>query len=349
MKTPRQRSSHDVTTHGIERKRLRHHIAPTQRVFDALHISVFDALHVSVYDALIVRLARVLFVLSRAESLNSNYGKIQGSMTAVHIVYICSVDRKAELLTSIGTVLSSGTIFDRITVYCIGPYRDSFNFPDERITIEVKPALHRHLWMENKTYLSHADGDRVLFLDTDTFVLKPLNLLFENMKGVVAGRLATATSEPDWPEDVWLTYLEHFGATSYVPYLNTGVLCFTHGANRLLNPSWLHITHELRRMKHVTLHGFRNSNQLAFSLACGSLGLSYHLLEPADHSYGWQRESFHDSVVYHSSHKLSYHYTRLIENHFGILLRKMRLPVRQRLHQAFFSLIWRMTYAKMGS
>ncbi|MFO7713625.1 hypothetical protein [Desulfosarcina sp.] len=218
----------------------------------------------------------------------------------MHIVYICSPDRKLELLTSIGSVLASGTEFERITVICVGASGRPFRFRDPRIRVETIPDISKYIWMENKTHLSRVDGDQLLFIDTDTLVFKPLHLLFATDAEDIAGRVTTASEQPDWQPEVWKQYLRKYGAASFFPYLNTGLLYFSRGAHRRIAPLWLDITRDLLARQSNPFGNRGQSNQHAFSLACGAVGLSCKRLSANEHAYGWIDENYSDAYVYHT-------------------------------------------------
>ena len=224
-------------------------------------------------------------------------------MQKIHIVYICSPDRDISLLISLGSLIASGTQFDRVTIYCVGNRPSSWVFSDPRILVEEKSDLAQYLWMENKTYLSAAEGDNVVFIDADTIVLKPLNLLCHSLSADVSGRLTTSSQQFNWNSTLWEEYLRKYGAKEFFPYLNTGLLIFTNGSHRRLNPTWLDITRNIASLKPYPFGKVSKVNQIAFSLTCASLNLSYYLLSSSQHTYGWEQESFNESIVFHTGNK----------------------------------------------
>ena len=250
----------------------------------------------------------------------------------MHIVYICSPNRKLQLLTSLGSILTSGTQFERITIYYVGTLSSPLVFSDDRILVEEKPDIGNGFWMANKIHLASADGEKVIFIDTDTIVLQQLDLLYQGMTGNIAGRLASATQRLDWDPLIWEDYLRKYNAKNFFPYLNTGLLMFNNGANKLLDPSWFSITKELKSLRP---NPFRNSsqyNQHAFSLACGVLGLSYCQLSPSQHAYGWEGEDFSDTVVYHTGNRSFWYRAIQINKMTGILNDNPLLGRLERIH-----------------
>jgi hypothetical protein len=166
--------------------------------------------------------------------------------------------------------------------------------------VEAVPDISTQMWMENKVHLSRVDSDRVLFIDTDTIVLKPLQHVFNDDGRDVAGRVATASQQSSWRSSAWDAVLHRYGAASFFPYLNTGLLYFQAGAHRRLTPLWLDITRDLLKEKANPFGNPGQSNQQAFSLACGALSFSFKLLSPREHAYGWMGDDYHDAHVYHT-------------------------------------------------
>lgn len=254
----------------------------------------------------------------------------------MHIIYICSPDRDISLLISLGSLLTSGTEFDKLTIYCIGKLPMSWMFEDKRVRVEEKPNLSRSLWMENKTYLSNIEGETVIFIDVDTFIFRPLNIICENLTVDVAGRLTSSSQQMAWDQVIWKGYLNRYGAKRFFPYLNTGFLIFRNCSHKLLDPIWLNITRDLVALKFYPFGKLHKANQVAFSLACGSLNLSYHLLPKNQHAYGWEKERFQESFVFHTGNKRFVSYISEIDARTN-LLRKNPLISYQEI-QKFLNL-----------
>jgi len=267
----------------------------------------------------------------------------------MHVVYICSPDRRLQLLASLGSLLTSGTRFDHITIYLIGRPSKPWVFADDRIDVVEKPDIGNGFWMANKTHLTDAVGERVVFIDTDTFVLRPLDLLYEGVSGDIAGRVATSSRHSGWDRRAWKEHLDRHGAESFFPYLNTGLLAFSHGANRHLSPSWLEITTELRGMESSPFGNVRPANQHAFSLACGAAGLSHDLLSDSQHAYGWRREDHTGAIVYHSGNTRFFRVAVQLNRETGVLddnpligrLDRAQVHCRGRMQKLGLHKLWR--------
>lgn len=219
----------------------------------------------------------------------------------MHIVYTCSPDRKLQLLTSMRSLFSSGTAFDRITIISVdGELVLPKEYVSEKITIKKVPNIGPDFWMLNKIHLCDIQDPEILHIDIDTIILKPLNSIGLNVAGDMVGRTTTAYEQPNWPEPAWKTYLAKFGAKTYFPYLNNGLVLFRNGAHQGLAKPWQEITRKLLAGSDFPLHSRTHSNQLAFSLAAGARGISYGLLSSKDHAYGWDNDPFEDVVVYHT-------------------------------------------------
>lgn len=218
----------------------------------------------------------------------------------MHIAYVCSPNRESQLFISMRSLLVSGSSFDRVTVYCVGPLPSSWQFGDDRIHVEEVPDIGEGFWMLNKTHLCRSEARDLVFLDTDTIVMEPLDLLLAEMNGDVAGRLSTFCSGRFWREDLWEDALKRYGAKKPFPYFSTGLLVFRNRSHRNIRTSWPDITRKLRKEKVSLLNLRKRANQLAFSLACAAEGLSPHLLNRRHHAYGWLREKPRSTVVFHA-------------------------------------------------
>lgn len=217
----------------------------------------------------------------------------------MHIVYVCSPNRGDQLFISLRSLLTSGTSFRKVTIYCVGPVPASWRFSDPRFTVEEVPDIGDGFWMTNKIHLCRAEGDRVLFLDTDTIIMKPLDGFFVD-EADVAGRVSTYALWRSWNEGGWERLLQTHGAQCFFPYLSTGVIVFRRAIPAGLADAWLDITRKLRATTLPELDPRIRANQLAFSLACGVEGLSHSLLSQAEHTYGWRDEPSDGVTIYHA-------------------------------------------------
>ncbi len=243
----------------------------------------------------------------------------------MHIVYVCSPDWENYLFASLRSIFASATVFEQVTIYCVGSRPRSWQFGDDRIIVEETPDIGDGFWLLNKIHLCRAESNDVVYLDADTIVLKPLNVLLKDTTGEVAGRLASAALKACWDEERWKTYLRQFGAEAFFPYLNTGVLVFRNGAHRRLAEPWLDITKAVRATDPYS-YSKKHAGQHAFAFACGALRLSYSLLSPMHHAYGWQREPYGDAVVFHTGGRSFFKYARRINRETGVLNADSPIP-----------------------
>lgn len=218
----------------------------------------------------------------------------------MHVVYVCSPDRGNQLFVSLRTLLTSGTTFRRVTIYCVGPVPSSWRFADPRFVVEEVPDLGDGFWMTNKVHICQAEGGEVIFLDTDTIILKPLDGFFSDGGADVAGRVSTYVLWRTWDHQLWQRLLRDNGAKSDFPYLSTGVIVFRKPIPAGLGHSWLAITKTLRESKLQELDPRVRANQLAFSLACAVEGLTHDFMSPTEHAYGWRKEPHEGATVYHA-------------------------------------------------
>jgi len=219
----------------------------------------------------------------------------------VHIIYTCSPDRELELFTSIGSLFSSNTKFERITIFLVGTAPKSWKkITDKRIHVVEVDDIGIGFWMINKAHFCASEEEEIVFIDTDTLVLKPLNSIGSGVKGDIIGRTTSHYEQASWPKQAWQEYLDKYGASTYFPYLNTGLLGFRNSAHQRLAEPWKKITRELLVDENFPFGPRHHANQLAFSLAAGKLGISYGLLCANEHAYGWEDAPFDDSFVYHT-------------------------------------------------
>ena len=233
-------------------------------------------------------------------------------MQRTNIVYVCSPDWSDQLLVSIYSLLRSGTTFDKIIVYCIGSAPQSWAFEDPRIEIheqEFRPEaaiLVEGRFYVNKVYLCRSESERTIFLDADTIVNKPIDLIWSRSDADVMARVAIRALEPTWSTPFWNDVQRRVGGPGGYPYFNCGCVVFQNGAHRNLEKAWMELICSLRRGNPVfpgSLHGdgTRCTEQLALSLAIGVHRLSCSLMSPTDHSYLWCGEEYDKSIVFHTS------------------------------------------------
>src|SRR5579859_5278176 len=154
------------------------------------------------------------------------------------VVYVCSPDREEQLNVSLATLLGSGRSFDRVVIFCVGQVPPHWQFSDSRVVVKQVPPLFSGYFQGNKIYLCTRMASRVVFLDTDTVILRPLDLLWKERDADLLARVGVAYECPRWDSRVWQETFRRVGA-SHVPMFNAGVLVFQNHAHRRIYADWL--------------------------------------------------------------------------------------------------------------
>ncbi len=221
--------------------------------------------------------------------------------TTTEIVYVCSPDWQHYLFTSLRSLLASQSSFDRIVIYCVGKRPREWEFEDSRIQVEEVNPLIDGYFLSNKIYACQRPVDRIIFLDADTMVLKPLDALYDNVSADFIGRLAALYENEDWNQQEWDNTLTVLGGKKGTPYFNSGVTIFQNAAQRRIEDLWLDFTRKILSGDLMPSQPNRFAEQLGLSLALGAEGLSFHLLGRTEHAYGWRKEPYENAVVFHKS------------------------------------------------
>ena len=220
------------------------------------------------------------------------------------IVYICSPDRYRQLWFSLATLLESGSRFDEVLVYCVGA-DPRWNFGDERIV--VRPVADRSpgYFYGNKLYVCDADAGRVVFLDTDTLVLSPLDRVWSTRSAApVIARVASAYDSANWNAARWRATCARFGS-GVVPMFNTGFLVFQGGAHRRVERVWREAIGLYRAGMLAPPFEDRMSDQYGLPLALLAGGIAYARMTPQEHAYGWiEPTAGPGTVVFHTANSL---------------------------------------------
>ena len=249
--------------------------------------------------------------------------KLENSIDLDHnqtteMIYIVSPDYQHELFTSLRSLLASGTSFDRVVILCVGKRPKHWEFEDQRIVVEEVKSLNKNHFHSNKTYyLCTRQADRVVYLDSDTIIMKPIDYLWQNDKSDFIGRPATAYGREDWNQTQWLETLQSLNADE-TPYFNAGFFIFQNGAHRQLKNIWLEFTQKLLVGELMQLERRKFSDQYALALAVGVTGLSYKILDRMGQAYGWLNEPYEDTVLYHTGGHLFWNFADKLESYLGI-------------------------------
>lgn len=219
------------------------------------------------------------------------------------IVYICSPDRYRQLSFSLGTLLQSGTRFSRVVVFCIGE-DPGWDFGDERVDVRPVPNLYDDYFYGNKLYVCDVDADRVVFLDTDTLIFAPIDRIWSARSAPVVARVASAYDSAKWNGRLWKETCSRFGE-NVVPMFNTGFLIFHDGSHHRVREVWQEAIELYRARTLSPPFEDRMSDQYGLSLAISARGISYAVMSPNEHSYGWIDSNLdRNTVVFHTANSL---------------------------------------------
>lgn len=210
------------------------------------------------------------------------------------IVYSCTPDRHYQLAISVGSLLKVNSTFDSITIYCEDTGWENWNFGDPRIKVKGVKRLHKDFVYGNKRYLCQSNAERVVFLDTDTFILKPLELLWENRPQDFMGRIAACVKDVPpagkWEQSVWDSNCAHFGSGKIGVY-NSGVIVFQNGSHRKLDPDWgIGIERYLSTEYQLPYPSMILPEQFSLCLTVGKQKLSTFDLNSSEHCFAWANE-----------------------------------------------------------
>ncbi|MCA9975998.1 MAG: hypothetical protein KC413_09625, partial [Anaerolineales bacterium] len=220
------------------------------------------------------------------------------------IAYVCTSDRQAQLFTSLRSLLQSGTIFDRVVIFLLDKRPSHWHFADPRIVVQEVSPLIGDFFFSNKARVCDRAAARVIHMDTDTLILRPLDLIWENHTEDVLARPASVFGSGEWDGQIWADTLARVGAAD-VPMFNTGFLVFQNGAHHQLQKHWLQfIRHYMGGELSTPGKMPRMFGQLAVSLAVGVAHLPYHTMSAAEHGFAWLNDSFASAFVFHTGNWL---------------------------------------------
>jgi len=218
------------------------------------------------------------------------------------VVYACSPDRQDELARSLGSLLRSGSAFDRAMVLWIGEEKPP-RFPDSRIAVRPTAPLFRDYFFGNKILLGERRASRVVFLDADTLILRPLELLWAGKPCDFLARVGMAYEQAGWDRSAWAAAFAELGRDE-IPMFNAGVLVFQNHAHLRIRQEWERCTRMYLEGRLQPPCGDRRMpEQWALSLALAGTGLSTGRLGPHEHCYGFADEPFEHAIVLHAGNQ----------------------------------------------
>lgn len=241
------------------------------------------------------------------------------------IAYVLSPDWGHYLFTSLHTLFRSGSTFDRIKIYCVGERPKHWNFADSRIVVKEVSPLNDDYFHINKTYSCRSDADRVIFLDADTLVLRPLDDIWRDCNADFIGRVTVDYFKDKWDQKAWNNALQKVNADSDIPYFNCGFVIFQNDAHKNIAKYWQPFTEQLLDGElpdpGVLSDTIKYSEQVALSLAVGSSAVSYHELNEKQHAFGWgSGDPYEDAIVYHTGGPSFFLHTLLIDRAMDLQL-----------------------------
>jgi hypothetical protein len=247
------------------------------------------------------------------------------------VVYLCSPDRWRQLLTSLNGLYNSRTTFDRLRILLVGQPTAEWTFDDSRVVVEPVAPVAPEFFMATKVLLCRSDAERVLFIDTDTFVFEALDSVWSRRDADVVGRPGPNYLGERWNRQVWERTFEQFGAR-VVPMFNAGFLIFQNGSHRQIQQRWQDLVSRYVSGELPSPYPRRVYEQLALAVAIGVDGLSYDCLAPREHAYGPLDEPLETAVLYHTgARQYDRYYRRIMAD--PSLARKLRPAFRSRMHR----------------
>ncbi len=226
------------------------------------------------------------------------------------IIYIINPEYVRFLRISLDTLLHSKSRFDTIKIFCVSEKDPGWAISDPRISLQVLPDLDREYFLFNKLRMTESSADRLIFLDADTLVLRPIEKVFKYSRADFLGRFTPPYTRPTWNNQGWLAACAAVKAERPAPYFNCGFVVFQNGAQHKVGAVWPSIMASGRNKSlydpstlHVNphYHDQRYLDQISLSLAVAAAGLSWREMKPRDHSYAWNNDPWKSATVYHTA------------------------------------------------
>lgn len=221
------------------------------------------------------------------------------------VAYVCTEDFWPLLSLSMQSLFRSGTSFDRVVVYVVGETMPAWKFRDPRVSVRLVPDISDSgwgkdglYWGTNKTHFCESDADRVIYLDVDTLVLKPIDRLYVGDDSDLLARHAVRVYTHGWDPDWWTEALSSVGVSGF-PLYSPGFMVMQNSSHQRICQDWRGCIRRILDGDVPPLVADKHAELYAFSLACGVQGLACCDLNPSAHRYAMIGEGFDDAVVYH--------------------------------------------------
>lgn len=224
------------------------------------------------------------------------------------VVYVVSSDWQFQAYTAIHSLLSSDSDIDRVVVLLAGGGGRMIEQLRGPIEVREVPDINPNFFLANKTQITSIDADRLVFLDADTAVLRPLEHVWKNCDSDIIARVDEAYEREDFPNRLWNDALALVGAPAG-PYLNSGFIVFQNRAHKKIGDTWKKVCSTFRKQYEPDRQypglTSRFAEQMAFGASVAKTGLSHRLMSPEEHAYAWtlQFDELRDEVypiVYHA-------------------------------------------------
>jgi hypothetical protein len=257
--------------------------------------------------------AQVGVIIGTSTESDENQGQ-NSTAARTTIVYVVSPDREVELFSSLSSLLASASKFDQVRICCVGTPPPHWRFVDERVILERVEPLFGEYFFGNKLHLCDSEAGRVVFLDADTVVLRPLNSIWENRTEQFLARPERPVSlhpwgicRPDctcgsWKPKVWRQLFEIIQVEE-IPLFNAGLLIFQRSSHVQIRDSWSALLRSfLRRALPFPSRDTRMLEQWSLAMAVANERLSFAELGPETHAFGWMEEDATKCAVFHFGH-----------------------------------------------
>ena len=239
------------------------------------------------------------------------------------VAYVCSADFEPLLFLSMRSLFSSGTTFDRVVVYLVDTDAPNWRFRDDRIHVEVVSDIsdtgwgkNGKYWGTNKTHFCQSDADRLIYLDVDTLVLRPIDAIYESSDADLLARLGVRTYTHRWDPVWWQSALNSAGSGSF-PLYSPGFMVMQNASHRRIKKTWRDCIKSILQGEVPPLGPDKHAELYAYSLACGVEGLTHQDMLPEHHRYAMIGEDFDDAVVYHLGTPGFYRHYFRVEDKLG--------------------------------
>ncbi len=249
------------------------------------------------------------------------------------IVYVCSPNQYENMLfTSLRSLLKSNSTFDKLTIFCIGQKPKVWEIVDSRIqVIEVEP-LRQDDFLVNKTYALTSQAQRLIFIDSDTLIINPIDSVYQNVSEDFIARPGPLYRGSKINQEFifkWQTLLKNNDYRE-IPYFNSGFFIFQNSSHQRILKRWRELTNKLLFEKSVIqdLYSMKKSRkeempeQTALSLSIAESSLTYKCMEEYEHVFAWQMTqefNLEKVVVVHTGGSRFFKYIPELEIELGLI------------------------------